>query len=668
MRAAVPLLLAVAAAAAEAPQPLPTLPPEPRTLQLTPGGQGQGGGAAALDRKELAADLQALRRAVERVETALRQDPGLGAAGASHDPHAPAGHAQASAHGPAGGTEEPSEPVASPQFGIDRLSLRRHQDGTHTVTAAISGEPAEVVAKEICTLAGLRLDLRDAGGVRRPVSLHVKDLLWRDALDRVLGQIGLSWQEESSGGQQRVVVGEGPAEGSEAERSAGRALDRAAAERSGAVAAEALYLLARRDLDAGHPAEAMRRFNDLVEGFAEERDQAVRAWVQRSVRGIGECMVQLKQYREARSVFRNYISRASVDDPELPRVYLRAAEAGRRLGVERNDPVALDEAVEDLHAMLERFAGKDRAKDPPEVAVARLMIGGLLFDARRWQDADTQLRLYRAAAGDRRLDQVDYWIAECTLQLGRSEEARELFERLYSGWRANRTDGLAPAAIYPAAAYRIGICFLRTPEPRYVHALFAFQRAVRDFPRAEVDAEVAVSMAACYAQIEREDKAVEELFGLLKADTGGDGSTGRLQLDKAVGTLMARLGDQPGSVRARAYFYIAQAAFRRAERDRSDRTALAAQSVGYYERVLAENPPADMRDAARLGLARAALLAGNEERGLAELRRLRADPATQARDREFANRLLGEHYRAKGQTREAIRAFRGEGDGAGAQP
>lgn len=659
MRACLPLLAAGLLAAADAPEPLPTLPPAGRPLQFA-ATSGSGGGQAAPDHRRLAEDLQALRRAVERVETVLRQD---GAAPPAHAPvHGEAdGHGDAAGHGGGdhGGGRAAGTPLASPQFGVDRLSLRPVGDGEGLVSAALEGEPAEAVAKELCTLAGVRLDLRDVSGLRRPVSLHVHDLPWRDALDRVLGQIGMSWSEEESGHTRRAVVKEGAGEASAGERAASRALGRAAAAPTGAAAAEARYLIANRALAACHAIEAMRGFNEVAETFAEDRDPGVREWVQRAVRGVGEAMFQLKQFREARSVFRNYISRASIEDRELPPVYLRAAEAGRRLGIDRNDPVALDEAVEDLHALLERFAGREGG-DPPEVALGRLMIGGLLFDVQRWQEAETQLKLYRAAAGNRPLDQVDWWIAECALRLGRADEAREGFERLYAAWQAGRADGLAPLTVYATAAYRIGFCHLRVVEPRYVHALFAFQRAVRDFPRAELDPEVAVGMAACYAQIEREDKAVEQLLAMLKADGPGGG---RQRLDLLVGELMARLGDQAGPVRARAYFYIAQAAFRRAERERGERTAVAAQAVGYYERVLAERPPAELRDAARLGLARAALLAGNEERGLAELRRLRTDPALLPRDRAYADRLLGEHYQAKGMLREAVRAFRGETEG-----
>jgi len=520
------------------------------------------------------------------------------------------------------------------------------------------------VIREIAALVGVRIETGDVGGLRRPVSLHVRDLPWTEALDRTLGQVGLAWTDDGmSNGMRRLLVVDDPV--AAATRSADLALQAASTEGTGPVAAEAGWRLARRSFVAGRMPEAMSRFNDVVERFADDRDPQVRAWVQQSVRGIADCMFELKQLREARSVYRNYIARASTEDPALPAVYLRAAEVGRRMGLERNDPVAFDEAIEDLHTLLERFAGDSKGAGPipSELPQARLMIGGLLFDARRWQEASVHLLRYHESAGGRPMDQVEAWLAECDLQLGRPAAALPRFEHLYTAWRDGSADGLTAAAVYVTAAYRVGLCHLRTTPPRHVEALFAFQRAAHDFPKAAMDPEVVVAMAACYAQIEQEDRAVESLLGMLKNDVGSDGKGGRLGLDAVVGDLMDRLAEHRGPIRARAYFYIAQATYRRAERERTERTTLAAQAVGYYDRVLAEDPPPELRDAARLGLARAALLAGNDVRGLDLLREMRTDPQTLPRDREFANRLLGEWLRAQGRHREAIKAFRGETEG-----
>jgi len=542
---------------------------------------------------------------------------------------------------------------------------RTWSDGRCLITAAIQDEPAEAVVREIAQLAGATLDARDAGSLRLPISVNVRETPWTEVLDRCLGQLGLTWSSADGGRDstnRRLIVSE--TAGVDSTRAETAALMAAAADGTGPVAAEASWRLAKREQDAGRSTAAMRSFNDLIERFGEDRDRTVRSWVQMSVRGLAECMADLKQLREARSVYRNYISRSAPDDLELPAVYLRAAEIGRRLGLERNDPVAFDEAIEDLHTLLERFGGEDaHTTPPPEVAQGRMMIGGLLFDARRWQEAETHLLRYQQSAGGRPVDQVDAWLAECALQLKRPDDALPRFERLHAAWLEGKGDGLTPAKVYIDAAYRTGLCHLHTTKPRYVEALFAFQRAAHDFPSSALDPEVLVAMAACYAQIEQEGNAVDTLLGMLKADTGADGRGGRLALDSVVSDLMGRLAEHPGPVRARAYFYIAQATYRRAERERAERTTIAAQAVGYYDRVLSENPPPELKAAAQLGLARAAFLAGNDDRGLGILRGLRTDTQTLPRDREFANRLLGDWYRAQGKNREAVRAFRGETEG-----
>ena len=199
-------------------------------------------------------------------------------------------------------------------------------------------------------------------------------------------------------------------------------------------------------------------------------------------------------------------------------------------------------------------------------------------------------------------------------------------------------------------------------EPRYVHALFAFLRARQDFPRSDLDAEMLISIARCYAELERDDDTVNALWELLKGDTINDSRPGRLQLDQLLGELEGRLGEYAGPVRAKALFYIAQADYRRAQRDRGARAAAAADAVHHYERVIAEQPPKELLHAARLGLARAALLGGNDLLGVQTLQQELRDPTLSIRDRDYAANLLGTHLRDKGQLREAIKAFRGEVD------
>jgi tetratricopeptide (TPR) repeat protein len=217
-----------------------------------------------------------------------------------------------------------------------------------------------------------------------------------------------------------------------------------------------------------------------------------------------------------------------------------------------------------------------------------------------------------------------------------------------------------PADLYAAAAFRAGQCWLDRTEPQYVRALFAFLRARQDFPRSPLNAELLMGIARCYAELEREDEMVAALNELLRSDALADPRPERLQLDQLLADLQARLVEYPGPVRARVLFSIAQADWRRALRDPRERGAAALRAMGTFERVLTERPPAELAHAARIGMARAALTAGQDDRGAGALIDLLRDPTLGERDRQLCAQILGQHYRAKGQLREAIQAFRGE--------
>ncbi len=636
----VPLLLLLATLTPAAEAPIPTLPPEPRSLQLTPGGSSTTN--RPVDAAALGKDIEALRRSIQRVQDAL-------------------------------GEKAESAPVATPPAGAAHVAEAQRKlsdrygeqlaalgDGMEArIAAAIDHEPAELVLKELMAISGAGWDDVPVPALRRTVSLRVSGVALPDVLDRLLGQIGLAWREEGHGAARRIIVVEGALSGEDAEAASVRALERAAASGDGPVAAEARFLLGSRDLKAHRPIEAMRHFNTLVETMNGSRDAVVRRWVQRGVRSIADCMSELGQWQDARSVYRNYITRSEDSDPDLPRVYLAAAEAGRRLGLERKDPVAFDEAADDLHAMLERFGTNP---DLAEVPIARLMIGGLLFDQQRWREAETQLKLYAAAAGGRTADQVVFWQASCAFQLSRFDEARVAFEDLLRVFEAGRRDGQAPDSVYEQAAYHIGLCHMRRQPPQYVHALFAFQRAQVGFPKTGLSAELTVNIARCYAEIEREEDAVEQLTRLLREDGAADATAAQARLDNLVGHLLGKLSDYPGPVRSRVMFYIGQATSRRAERTPADKTVLASQAVGWYERTLQEEPANELRDAARVGLARAAFLAGDTGRGELELKKLLQDPTVGERDRAYAGRLLGDWHRQQGRLPEAIKAYKGEAE------
>jgi tetratricopeptide (TPR) repeat protein len=622
-------------------QPQPTLGPEPRTLQLT--AKGRTSTKVAANQEALASDLESLRQVVRRVEQVLTEqgEQRLKPTALLRDPAGLAGPAPGAA------------PQHSDRFGAS-LSARRgtavgEEVAPLLVDAQVEEQSADLVTRELCALAGVTYDEAAPPSVRRMVVLVVKNLPWHDAMDRTLGQVGLAWRVEP-GAQPRLRI-------IDATQGAGagvRALERAATG-TGAVAAEARWLLARRELDEGRPVEAMRRFNGLVEDFSRDKDEGVKPWILQSVRGLADCMMALRQWQEARGVFRNWLTRADDADPLRARVLLDSAEAGRRLGLERRDAVAFDEAMDDLHQLLERFG---EVRNQPEVPLARLMIGGLLVDAQRWTEARTQLALYRDAAGGDVGDQVRSWIADCDYELNDVESALASYTALVR--RNGHRDPRAPPAIYESAAYRVGLCHLKAKPARTVNALFAFQRARVMFPETRLDAELLVNIARCYAEIEREDEAVAALEGLLRKE-GASSESGVAQdrMDQLVGSLLDHLTAYPGPVRSRVEFLIGQATHRRAERDRAQRAVLASQAVGWYERSLSEGPTRELRDAARLGLARAALLAGDAERGELELSNLLTDPELGDRDRAYAGRLLGDHLRAQGRPREAMGAYRG---------
>jgi tetratricopeptide (TPR) repeat protein len=505
---------------------------------------------------------------------------------------------------------------------------------------------------------------------RRAVSLHLRDVPWAEALDRLLGQVGLGWREDggSSDGKNQVkggmlVVFDTALEARDRElleELAGRALRHAAERNRNAAGAEALWLLGANEAASRRPLEAMRLFSSLADTYSGDNDPVVRLWVRRAIRGIGDAMMALEHFQDARGVYLNYISRAEPADPDLPDIHLAAAEAARRHGLAKNDPIAIDGAIDTLQNLLEEFANRPAAA--AQVHLARLTLGELLFEDGRYSEAETQLKLVVAAAGGRANDLLAFRLAECAFHDQRMAAALPTYVRLHRAWKAGKADPDAPAGIYPTAAYRIGQCHLAGSEPQHVHALFSFLRARQDFPESPLDAELLINIARCYAELERDDDTINALWELLKSDVASDQRPGQLQLDQLLGELEGRLGGYAGTVRAKALFYIAQADYRRAQRDRRSRTTAAADAVHHYERAIAEQPPKDLQHAARLGLARAALLGGQHDLGEEALRSLLRDPSLSLRDRDYAANLLGAHLRDQGRLREAIRAFNGEAE------
>lgn len=650
---AVPTLLR--AAEVVPPPPLPTLPPEERSMLFAPPAQPKRPAAATGpdQQQALIDDIKALKAAVERVRGVLPKEVVAEADAATT-------RQEAGAEGGGGGARTPDGPPReATRLGTDQLVVQRYSDGSAEITATIDRQPLDLIVKELAQLLGRSVDDAQATGMTRRVSLSVSKLATEDALDRLLGAAGLAWREE---GPARTLVlidpGQHPLSTEQLERLADRALNRAARERGSPQAAQALFLIARRHSVAKRQVEAMGLYSTIVEEYGSNHDPAIRPWVARAVRGIGDAMVELGQFRDARDVYLNYISRAGEQDPELPAVYLAAAEAGRRAGLAKNDPIAFDESADLLHSLLERYAESSPAA--AQVHEARLALGELLVDAGRWQEAEIQLKLVAADAGGAVGDQVVFWLAECAYHLDHPKEAQPGFEKLYLAWKAGHTDPQVKAADYATSGFRIGQCWLMGKDPQYVRALFALLRARQDFPKSPLEGEVLIAIARCYAELQRDDDTVAALADLLKSEGIADPAKRQLWLDQSLEDLGSHLGEYSGPVRAKVLFYMGQADYRRAQRDRAQREAAATDAVHHYEQALTENPPSDLAHAAQLGLARAALLGGQEEAALKALKGLLRDPTLAPRDREFAAQLLGNHLRDQGRFREAIQAFRGE--------
>jgi tetratricopeptide (TPR) repeat protein len=646
MRCVLLALLPALAIAGEA-EPLPTRGPELRTLQYAP----TTGERPAADTKALAEDVTALKRALERVRSAV-------AAGHAGDDQARA-DLRAWSEGAAPPDEQAGEPRMGQRFG-ERLRLR---PGTPPrIDADLEGEPLNEVLVAFAQLLDRAVDQLPGAAGRRPVSLRVRDLPLDETLDRLLGQAGYGWRE-ADGAIIVVDPQRDPPSAADRDRAARAALERAAAG-EGPRAAEALFLLAQREQAARRPVEALRRASALVDRFAGDRDPGVRMWAMKGMVAAGDAMVALGQVAEARTVYRAYRMRAvAIRDhgerhrlfPDLATVYLSGAAAARRLGDERADPVAFDEAADELHQFLE-FYGDDPAL-AAAAAEARLTLGSLLVRAGRWQEAEVQLTRHAAAAG-KAGHQIHLWLADCAYHQGRFDQAAVIYDGLVRSYRAGQAE--LPTSAYAGALERYGLCLVSRDEPRSVEGLLAFLRHRREFRSIPPSAEALVATARCYAEIERDDQAVASLWEMLKGDGIPDAAAGRIEVDRLVGDLIGRAREYPGPVRAKVLFYMGQASWRMAERDRSKRAAAATDAAGFYQRVIDENPPMELAQAARLGLARAALAAGQEERAVGLLKQILRDPAVSERDRQFCAQLLGGHYREKGLLREAIQAYRGE--------
>jgi len=627
----------VAAEASDA-GPLPGLPPQPRPMQV----EARPTPAPTPDPRLVASDLRAMHQAVERVDSALAATtPSSEGAGA------PAAQAPAVASG------ERSElpPRRSSRFS---LQLQSWNDGTRLVTADIERQRLEAVYREFASLLERPVDDALLTVTQKLVTLKLTNVPWDEALDRLFGQAGIAWREEGSGVAAKLVLIDLDRSSDATRRAlmAERALNRAAAAPGAPLACEAMFRLGRREAEAGRHLAAIRLYTRLVEANHTQREPGIALLVLRAIRGIADSMSASGQWGEAVAVYRTYITRSSDADAELPAVHLAAAEAAMRVADANDDAAARADAAMLLDSLIERFSRMASAANA--IATARLMLGELLFAQRRWLEAERHLADYATSSGAEPT-RVAYWLAECAFHQDRWAEARPRFERL-ARIEAKTSELTEPER--GIVALRIGQCWLEQDPPQYARALFAFLRARQEHPALALSAETVVAIARCYAELEHEEGAIDEFWRLLK-DEHLEQTEGKDRLEQLLGGIQTSLAQYDGPIRARVLFYIAQADYRQAWRNRKERSVLVANAIQRYDRVLKENPPPELRHAALLGLARVAFLGGDHQLGQHTLRELLKDPTASPRDRQFAGQELGDHLRDQGKLREAIAAYEG---------
>lgn len=667
-------LVSAESVSGEGPQPLPTLPPLPEVMPLAPLAEERVRPEAErdIDRQGLAADLQALLR----IQGQVRERLATGAL-PGQDPVRIRAESEREQQMMEATVRVGREPRGSPRNSRHlRMSVQQWVDAPDEVTAAIRDEPAELIYRELVALLGRGLDDQQVLSGSRRVSLHLDEEPWPEALTALLGQLGLAWRESG----ERIAIyqteaadGRGRRTQEERRRLAQRAFLEASSGED-VVAAEALYRLAGEHRRQGDHALALDRYVDLIERFDAAGSRVLYDWVQRAVRGLGESLTAMGQHRDAHTVYLNYISRARADDLGLAEVYLMAAQASTRVGELEDDPAALDQAKVLYERLLQDYGRSDAHVT---VAIrARLDLGLLLYARRDYAAAKRWLLEHYEESGGRLSDELAWVLAECDRNLalrerqeerfGRAdalfEAARARYESLWRRYQAGKTDGSLDEDRYRRSAFAMGTCLMEMSRPRYVEALLVFLRASESFRETPLEGDLLVHITRCYAELQREEQTVAALEDYLRSDHLERNP--EMRIEQLVGNVEVMLREQQSAIKARVLYYIGQARWLIAERNPIERDKRLAEAIHAFNRVLdeADASPA-LRTAARLGLGRAALARGDESRGVQALREVLRDARVAARDRAFAARVLGEHYRASGRLAEAIEAYQAADEG-----
>ena len=309
------------------------------------------------------------------------------------------------------------------------------------------------------------------------------------------------------------------------------------------------------------------------------------------------------------------------------------------------------------------------------VSEAHLELGRLYFQQGEYEAAKDELLEHASDAGTDLSHQIHFMIAQCDSAIGRrlrggSEENQEIAEihltnaqhrldGLQQALFSNGVDPLVDADLYRKALYELGTVHMLRAKPDYVSALRMFLRARQRFPNSDLEGQLLVSIARCYAEIHGSKRHIAHMWELLRNESLLDNRDVQFQLDEMIRDLQTRVGNYPGAIGGRIRFYLAQYHYRLGLQNPTDSVALNTRAVELYERVLRDSPPQYLAQSARLGLARAALAAGDESRARATLRDVIQDKGAHPRDKLVASQILGNYYHNKGMFREAIEAYDG---------
>lgn len=553
------------------------------------------------------------------------------------------------------------------------LSVTNWKSGAQQVDAAIARERIQVIYTDLITLLGRSFDDQLVGNVRRRVSFHVADMPWQQALTSLLGQAGLAWRfngdkivlyQLDNESRQRIDVKE------LSERSFTRALETG----DGLYAAQATYLLGQREQSENRLYDAMGRYLQVIEQYGETEDPAIDHWVRQARQGVGDVLMAMGEHREARTVFLNYISRAPDDDPELPRIRLAAAQASLRLAAGDDetepDPAAAGRAKDLLQALIQDYRKDSDLADI--VAEARVNLGEMFFERGEYAVAKEYFQSYADMLGLKVPDRLAWYLAECDYHLGIAAvrdrrfaagdelllQARARYERLTDHLRKNRDDPLVDPEVYRQAFFKMGLCHMRRSDPDFVKALFDFLRARQFFDDQPLEGRILVHIARCYHELQQDRQLVDTLFDLLRGDVLTNDAPGQVKMNDLLGDFETNLEHYGGPVQSKVRFYIAQARQREARWNPAERNELLRKAIHTYQLILKEPSLAgDLRLAAKIGIARAALDAGDGEQAVSHLREVIRSKATHPRDAALAMQLLLDHYRSQGRYADAIRGY-----------